>query len=225
MSQRFRKEGNARINKVSPMRPGLAKIIEKVHTSRYFESSETDLHIAPNACSIDYADTWLPKRVHWLSKSQSPHYSSLDDGCEDTFELNTGVARSHLLFTEIHTPVAPRSRTQWLPATFRNSRWMDHCKVCQGTIEDISILDPVAMEEAYSPIAPRHRGIKWHVRSHGWRDASFGWQEDTMEGRLVLRCEVDQTEVVQLLCWSNSINGHASQFCKYTRSFPEVVII
>jgi len=32
-SQRLRKEGNARINKVSAMRSGLAKIIEKVHIS------------------------------------------------------------------------------------------------------------------------------------------------------------------------------------------------
>jgi len=32
-SQRQRKEGNARINKVSAMKPGLAKIIEKVHIS------------------------------------------------------------------------------------------------------------------------------------------------------------------------------------------------
>ena len=31
--QRLRKEGNARIDKVSAMRPGLAKIIEKVHIS------------------------------------------------------------------------------------------------------------------------------------------------------------------------------------------------
>jgi hypothetical protein len=31
--QRLRKEGNARINKVSAMRPGLAKIIEKVYIS------------------------------------------------------------------------------------------------------------------------------------------------------------------------------------------------
>ena len=31
--QRLRKEGNARINKVSAMKPGLAKIIEKVHIS------------------------------------------------------------------------------------------------------------------------------------------------------------------------------------------------
>ena len=32
-SQRLRKDGNARINQVSAMRPGLAKIIEKVHIS------------------------------------------------------------------------------------------------------------------------------------------------------------------------------------------------
>jgi len=32
-SQRIRKEGNARINKVSAMKPGLAKIIEKVRIS------------------------------------------------------------------------------------------------------------------------------------------------------------------------------------------------
>jgi len=32
-SQRLRKEGNARINNVSAMRPGLAKIIEKVRIS------------------------------------------------------------------------------------------------------------------------------------------------------------------------------------------------
>jgi len=36
-SQRLRKEGNARIIKVSAVRPGLAKIIEKVHISRHFE--------------------------------------------------------------------------------------------------------------------------------------------------------------------------------------------
>jgi len=33
MSQRLRKEGNARINKVSAMKLGFAKIIEKVHIS------------------------------------------------------------------------------------------------------------------------------------------------------------------------------------------------
>jgi len=77
-SQRLRKEGNARINKVSAMKPGLAKIIEKVRISWYFESPETDRHIAENACCIDYAHTWSSKRVHWLSKSQRPHCHTSD---------------------------------------------------------------------------------------------------------------------------------------------------
>ena len=46
------------------MRLGLAKIIDKVHISKCFESTETDRHIAENACRIDYADTWSSKRVH-----------------------------------------------------------------------------------------------------------------------------------------------------------------
>jgi len=45
------------------MRPGLAKIIGKVHISRRFESSETDLHIVETACSIDHTDTGLSKQV------------------------------------------------------------------------------------------------------------------------------------------------------------------
>jgi len=77
-SQRLRREGNARINKVSAMKPGLAKIIEKVRISWYFESAETDLHVAENACGIDYANTWSSKRVHRLSKSQSTHGSTSD---------------------------------------------------------------------------------------------------------------------------------------------------
>jgi enterochelin esterase-like enzyme len=49
-SHRLRKLGNATINKVSAMRPVLAKIIEKVHISTYYESADTDLHIAEKAC-------------------------------------------------------------------------------------------------------------------------------------------------------------------------------
>jgi hypothetical protein len=63
-SQRFRKEGNARINKVSAIRSGLAKIIENVRISAYYKSVETDLHIAENACCPDYADTCTSKRVY-----------------------------------------------------------------------------------------------------------------------------------------------------------------
>jgi len=68
-SQRLRMEGNARINKVSAMKPGLGKTIEKVCIWRIFESAETDLCIAANACGIDYSDAWSLKRVYWLSKS------------------------------------------------------------------------------------------------------------------------------------------------------------
>jgi len=63
-SQRLRKEANAGISKVLSMRPGLAKMSEKVRISRYFESFETDLDIPENACGIDYADTWSLKPVH-----------------------------------------------------------------------------------------------------------------------------------------------------------------
>jgi len=52
-SQRLRKGGNARINQAWAMRPGLAKIIEKVCISRYCESPKTDLYIGENACCID----------------------------------------------------------------------------------------------------------------------------------------------------------------------------
>jgi len=83
-SWRPRKEGNARIDEVSAMRPGLAKIIEKIRISRYFESPNTDLHIAENACCIYCADTWPSKRVHWLSKWLSMQCSTSDHGYKNT---------------------------------------------------------------------------------------------------------------------------------------------
>jgi len=172
------------------MRPGLAKIIEKVRTSRDFESPDTDLHIAENACGMNYADTWSPKWVHWLSRTQSPHCSTSDYGCEDTLELYSGVARAHLQIARIHTRLASNPKIRWILATIHNSGWMDDCQVCHGSIEDILILDPLDVKEAYSWIASPYHSVQWHVRSHGLRDASFGQEEDSMERRLVLRCEV-----------------------------------
>jgi len=166
-SERLRIEGNARINKVSAMRPGLAKIIEKVRISWDFESPETDLHIAENACYIDYADTWSPKRVHWLSKSQSPDCSTSNYGCEDTLELYSGVAQAGLPITGIHTRVASKPKIRWIPATIHNSGWMDDCQVCHCSIEAISILDPLDVDEAFSHIASSYHSVRWHVRSHG----------------------------------------------------------
>jgi hypothetical protein len=48
---------------VLPIRPGLAKIIEKLRISIYFEFAETTLQLAENPRCIDYADTWSPNRV------------------------------------------------------------------------------------------------------------------------------------------------------------------
>jgi len=104
-SQRLNNEGNARINKVSAMEPGSAKITEKARISRYLESAETDLPMAENACCIDYANTWSSKRVHWLSKSQSPDCGTPNYGRQDTLKLDPGVARARLPITWIHMRV------------------------------------------------------------------------------------------------------------------------
>jgi len=224
-SQRLRKEGNARIDKVSAMRPGLAKIIEKVRISWYFKSPEADLHIAVNACCINYTNTWSPERVQWLSNSRSPHCSTSDYGYEDTLELYTGVAQARLSFTGIHTRVASQPKIQRIPVIIHNSGWMDDSHVCHGTFEAIWVLDPLDVEEAYSHIASRFHSIQWHVRSHGQRDASLGQEPDSMERGLVLHCEVSSTEAFQILCQSDSNDGHASYSHTHPRSFQEVAII
>ena len=89
---------------------------------------------------------------------------------------------------------------------------MDDCEVCHGSIEAISILDPLAVEEAYSHIASWYCCVQWHVRSHGWRDAILGQEEDSMEGRLVLCYEVSSTEALQILRRSDSNDRDACDF-------------
>jgi len=101
------KEGKARINKVSAQRPGLVKIIQTLTISRHFERPETDLHIAEDACCIDYTDTWSSKWVHWVSKSHSTIYSPTCYGCEHMVEFDSGVAWVNLPIMRIHARVAP----------------------------------------------------------------------------------------------------------------------
>jgi len=60
-SQTLRKEGNARIIKMSVMKPGLAKIIEKGCISTIIERTQTDHFSAAYACRNDYADTGSSK--------------------------------------------------------------------------------------------------------------------------------------------------------------------
>jgi len=207
------------------MKPGLPKIIEKVRISWYFESPEADLHIAENACCINYTDTWSPKRVHWLSKSQSPHCGTSYYGCEDTLELYIGVNRARLPLTGIHPRVASKPKIRSISAIIHNSGWMDDCQVCHGSVEAISILDPLDVKEAYSYIPSRYHSLQRHVRSHGWRDAGFGQEEDSIEGRLVLRCEVSLAKAFQILRWSDTNDGYAPDFCTNPWSVPEVTIV
>ena len=173
MSQRLRKEGNARINKVSAIRPGEAKILEKVCISRYYESLETDLNIAENACCIDYTDTRLSRRVYWLSTGHTPHWGTPYYGCEDTLGFDIGFAWASLLILRIHPWVAPESKIQWFLVTLHNTGWLDHCQVQHGRFAGVPILDPVEVQEEYGHIASCYEYLQWHVQSYGWHYASI----------------------------------------------------
>jgi len=111
--QRLRKQGNARINKVLAIRPGLATIIEKVRISRNVESPETDLHIAANAGCIDYTDTGLWKWVQWMLKTQCTNHSTSYCGCKDMAEFHSWGAWLSLPMTRIHPRVSQKSKIQW----------------------------------------------------------------------------------------------------------------
>jgi len=207
------------------MRPGLAKIIEKVRIAWYFESPEADLQIAENACWINFTNSCLPKRVYWLSKSQRPYCSTSDYGCEEKLELYSGFARVRLPLTGMHPRVASKPKIRWISATIHNSGWMNDCQVCHGSIEAISTLDPLDVEEAYSHIASLYHSVQWCVRSHGWRDGSHGQEDDWMEGSLVLHCEASSTEALQILRQSDSNDGHTSDSHSYPPFFHEVAIV
>jgi len=126
-SQILLKQGNATINMVLAMRPAFAKIIKKVHIVWYFESPETNLHIAENTCCIDYTDTWLSTWVHWLSNNQLPQCGTTCYACEDILELDTGDGWMSLLIMRSHPHVARKSQIQWFLVTHHNTEWIDHC--------------------------------------------------------------------------------------------------
>jgi hypothetical protein len=129
--------------KLSAMKPGLAGIIDKVCIWRIFESTETDFCIAANASSIDYTNTWLWKRVHWLSQSKSPFWSTTEYGCEDKLEFTNRVASVSLLSMRIYLQVAQVSKIQPIQATLHNTRWIDSSQVHYGSPKAIPKLDPV----------------------------------------------------------------------------------
>jgi len=134
---------------VSAMKPGLAKIIEKVHSSRYIENSETDHHIGANAACVNYVDTGSLEWVHWLSKCRSTNCSPTYYGWEIMVEFDTAVTWASLPITRIHLRVAEESKRLWLPVTLHNSGWMDNCQVRHGSFRAIPILDSVDVEKAF----------------------------------------------------------------------------
>ena len=224
-SQRLRKEGNARIHKVPAMRPGLAKITEKVCIWRHFERPEADLHTAENTCCIDHSDTWWLKWVHWLSKCQSTNRITAYYACENTAEFDMGVAWASLLSTRTHTGVAHKSEIQWLPATLPNTGWKDHPQLHLGRIEAIPIVDPVEVKQAYGSSASLYYYLQWLRWSYQWRYESFGKREDSMVGRHILCRDVGMTEAVHIICWSDPNDWYAAQVSSYPWSCPAVAII
>jgi len=200
MSQRLRKEGNSKINKVSAMRPDLVKIIEIVCISRHFENPETDLHIAENGCCIDYTDTESSKQDNWLSNSQCLYRDTTYYACEDTFPFDTGADWASQPIVRIHSLVASESALWWLLATIHNMGWIDHRQLCFESFVVIPTLDPVDVEEVYSYIASCNHCLKWHVQSSGWWYVNFCYNENLKEGRLVLHREVCATEGFQISC-------------------------
>jgi len=149
-SQRFQNEGNATITKVSAMRPGLAKVIEKVCNSRNYEIPKTDLHIVENACCIDQTDTWLLKRVDWPSLRQSMNRSTYYYAWENLLELDSGVTWVSLLISTICQQVAEESNTRWLLFTPHNKWSSELWQVHDRCVEAIPILHHLDVEEAYS---------------------------------------------------------------------------
>jgi len=121
--------------------------------------------------------------------------------------------------------VAQQSNIPQLPSSLHNTGWMEYCQVHNGRYKAILILDPVDGEKWYSYSASHHYCLQWLVLSHGWHYGSFGWEDDTMEGRLILCHEGCVLEALQTLCWSHSKYWSVSHFSTYPLSFPEVAII
>jgi len=192
--QRPRKQGNARINMVSAMRPCVAKLIGKVRISRHYETPETDRHIVENAWFIEYPHNWLSKGFHWLLPSQSTNHCTTNFGCENTVGFDSGVASASLQITRNYPQVAQRSKLQWIPATLHNTGWMHHQQVIHIGFKAILILDSVVVKKTYGYSALHHHGLQWHVRPYGWRFPSFSWEVGSMKAWLILRSEVCATE-------------------------------
>lgn len=185
--QRHRKEGNVKVNLMSAIRPGLAKIIVNVSIWTYFDSHETDLEIAANAHWIDYTDPCPSKRVHWQSTHQSINCGTENYSCGDTMGLNSGVAWANLPITRIHPGVISEVIIQWLPATLYHTGRMNQHEGHYGWIKAIPILHTVNVKMVYGFSALYCCSVHCHVRSYGLHHRWFSYAEHSFGGILILR--------------------------------------
>lgn len=82
---------NARINKLSAMKPGLEQIMEKLCISRYVERPGTDLPVTTYGGCIDYSDTKWWQRALSLPEIHSENFSNTKDGSKVMVELDGEV--------------------------------------------------------------------------------------------------------------------------------------
>jgi len=185
-SQRLRKEGNARINKVLTIRWDLAKLIEKLHIAKSYGYAVTGLHIEENDYWIDYTYTNLSERDHWLSTSQSMSWSAINYECESPVHFDTGVAWVYSPLISIHSQGAQESNTLSIPVTHHYGWLIDHCQVPCWSFQFALRLDPVEVEKAYGDSPSTVSQVQGHVWSSGWPCVSFNSAEYSLGERLIL---------------------------------------
>jgi len=104
-SQSLRKEGIAIINKVLAMRSGFTKIIVNLHVSSGFEWPHSNLHIAENACCMDYINTWSSKLFHCPLHRHSTNHSTTSYRCENMVICDIRVVWTNLPIISINPQV------------------------------------------------------------------------------------------------------------------------
>ena len=142
--------------------PGFSKIIEMLCIARYFESPYPDHHIAVNAYSIDYTNSWSSKRILSQSTSHSTHRNTIQYWFEHIVDFDTGVLWERLPIPRIHRWVAQEFKIQRFPAALHNTGQMYHPQLCHGYFMAILVLDTVHVEEAYSDSSSDYHRVQWH---------------------------------------------------------------
>ena len=115
----------------------------------------------------------------------------------------------------------PRIQSTGITGHFHNRVWKDHQQVCDGRLKAFQIQDPMVLENTFGYSASHHHCLQWHVPLYSQCYAIFTWEENSMEGRLILCCKECVTEGVQILCGSYSNNWSVFHFGTHSWFFLE----